>query len=94
MQNEDSTPSSQSAVPTTLLEHFHGPDVPVPPSARIGDPTLKQRESQPWGLWQLWKAGKFAAAKGALNIWNKHECLTYWICCSHKYDLGHYHASY
>lgn len=67
--NEDSTPSSQSAAPTALLEHFHGPDVPVPPSARIGDPTLKQRESQPWGLWQLWKAGKFAAAKGTLNVY-------------------------
>lgn len=48
-----------------LLRHFESPGVPPPPSARVGDPKLKQRESQPFRLLDLWKYGAFAATKGA-----------------------------
>ena len=59
-----STPSTRSSSDAIdLLRHFDNPDVPLPPSARVGDPTLKQRESQPLSPWQLWKFGAFAAVK-------------------------------
>ncbi|KAI0778726.1 Alpha/Beta hydrolase protein [Trametes elegans] len=45
------------------LKHFECPGVPPPPSSRVGDPKLKQRESQPLRLWHWWKFGTFAAVK-------------------------------
>lgn len=63
--SESQASSTSSTVsPIELLEYFSGPHVPLPPSARVGDPKLKQRESQKWGLWELWKAGTFVAVKG------------------------------
>ncbi|KAI0094480.1 Alpha/Beta hydrolase protein [Irpex rosettiformis] len=62
-----STPQSSAslnALPelvTDLLKHFEAPG--VPPSSRVGDPTLKQRESQPIRLWHLWKHVAFVAWK-------------------------------
>ena len=50
--------------PSHLLQHFEKPGVPLPPSARVGDPKLKQRERQPMSLWQLSKLAAFGAAKG------------------------------
>ena len=47
-----------------LLRHFEAPFVPPPPSSRVGDPKLKQRENEPIRLWHLWKYGAFAAMKG------------------------------
>nr|VWO94048.1 Hormone-sensitive lipase [Ganoderma boninense] len=44
------------------LRHFQSP-IAVPPSSRVGDPKLKQRESQPIRLWEFWKYGAFAAMK-------------------------------
>ncbi|KAJ3553417.1 hypothetical protein NM688_g3626 [Phlebia brevispora] len=59
----------QSEVPssavTELLRHFEAPGLALPPSARVGDPKLKQRESQPLRLWQLWRYGAFAALKAS-----------------------------
>ncbi|KZT72905.1 hypothetical protein DAEQUDRAFT_762704 [Daedalea quercina L-15889] len=54
----DGTPS-----PTQLLQHFEKPGVSIPPSARVGDPRLKQREPQPLSLWQLSRLAAFGAAK-------------------------------
>ncbi|KAI0828960.1 Alpha/Beta hydrolase protein [Trametes gibbosa] len=45
------------------LKHFQYPGAPPPPSSRVGDPTLKQREGQPLRLWHWWKFGAFAAVK-------------------------------
>lgn len=50
--------------PAEALRHFEYPGLAPPPSARVGDPKLKQRESQPLKLWHLWKFGTFAAMKG------------------------------
>ncbi len=47
-----------------LLRHFEAPGVPPPPSARVGDPKLKQREGKPIRLWDLWRYGAFVAVKG------------------------------
>ncbi|KAK7686726.1 hypothetical protein QCA50_010326 [Cerrena zonata] len=47
---------------TSLLRHYE-PGLSIPPSARIGDPKLKQKETVPLRLWQLWKYGAFAATK-------------------------------
>ena len=47
-----------------LLKHFEAPGVAPPPSARVGDPKLKQRESQPIKLWHWWRYGAFVAMKG------------------------------
>ncbi|KAI1793186.1 Alpha/Beta hydrolase protein [Ganoderma leucocontextum] len=44
------------------LRHFES-SIAVPPSSRVGDPKLKQRESQPIRLWEFWKYGAFAAMK-------------------------------
>ncbi|KAI0800729.1 Alpha/Beta hydrolase protein [Fomes fomentarius] len=49
--------------PAEALRHFEYPGLAPPPSARVGDPKLKQRESQPLKLWHLWKFGTFAAMK-------------------------------
>ena len=59
--------SSTSSLPepvADLLKHFEAPGVPPPPSSRVGDPTLKQRESQPIKLWHLWRHAAFMAWKG------------------------------
>lgn len=61
------TPSVLQSPLVALLQHFENPGVSLPPSARVGDPKLKQRENQPPGLWHFWKYGAFAAMKG--------ECL-------------------
>ena len=55
--------SDISSLPEAL-KHFQSPGVPPPPSSRVGDPKLKQRESQPLRLWHWWKFGAFAAVKG------------------------------
>ena len=55
---------SPPAAPKDLLRHYASPGVPLPPSARIGDPKLKQREREPFRLTSLWKYGAFAAWKG------------------------------
>ena len=55
--------SGDLSSPADALRHFEYPGVP-PPSARVGDPKLKQRESEPVRLWHLWKYGTFAAVKG------------------------------
>ncbi|KAH8099809.1 Alpha/Beta hydrolase protein [Cristinia sonorae] len=47
----------------SLLQYFESPGVTLPPSNRIGDPKLKQRETQPLRVWDLWKWGAFAAVK-------------------------------
>ncbi|KAJ8488129.1 hypothetical protein ONZ51_g3753 [Trametes cubensis] len=54
--------SDISSLPEAL-KHFESPGVPPPPSSRVGDPKLKQRESQPLRLWHWWKFGAFAAVK-------------------------------
>ncbi|KAI0699386.1 Alpha/Beta hydrolase protein [Cerioporus squamosus] len=56
-------PSVDVSTPTEALRHFESPGVPIPPSSRVGDPKLKQRESQPIRLWHLWQYGAFAAVK-------------------------------
>ncbi|PCH34152.1 hypothetical protein WOLCODRAFT_113251 [Wolfiporia cocos MD-104 SS10] len=53
------------ASPMQLLQHFASPGVPLPPSARVGDPRLKQRQGQPLSIWQLGKMGAVAAKKAA-----------------------------
>ena len=50
--------------PKELLRHYAAPGVPLPPSARVGDPKLKQREREPFRLTSLWRYGAFAAWKG------------------------------
>jgi len=57
-----------SASPTDLLQHFQSPGTTLPPSSRVGDPKLKQREAQPLSIWQLGKMGVFAAMKGKLRL--------------------------
>lgn len=59
--------SSSSSNPIDLLHHFESPGMSLPPSARVGDPKLKQRQGQPLSIWQLGKMGTFAAMKGALQ---------------------------
>ncbi|CCM03795.1 uncharacterized protein FIBRA_05943 [Fibroporia radiculosa] len=54
--------------PAHLLVHFGGPGGPLPPSARVGDPTLKQRQPNPLNLWQLGRLGAFAAMKASVLI--------------------------
>ncbi|KAI0756250.1 Alpha/Beta hydrolase protein [Daedaleopsis nitida] len=49
--------------PAEALRHYECPGVSPPPSSRVGDPKLKQRESQPLKLWHVWKYGAFAAMK-------------------------------
>ncbi|KAH9920257.1 Alpha/Beta hydrolase protein [Epithele typhae] len=49
--------------PVDALRHFEYPGIPLPPSARVGDPKAKQRENEPIRLWHLWKYGTFAAVK-------------------------------
>ncbi|KAI0785317.1 Alpha/Beta hydrolase protein [Irpex lacteus] len=62
--NSSSSSTSSGQVPVTdFLKHFEAPGVPPPPSSRVGDPTLKQRESQPIRLWHLWKHAAFVAWK-------------------------------
>ena len=56
--------SEDLSSPADALRHFEYPGLPIPPSARVGDPKLKQRESEPVRLWHLWKYGAFAAVKG------------------------------
>lgn len=51
-----------------LLRHFESPSLSLPPSSRVGDPKLKQRESQPIRVWHLWKYGAFAAMKGECSV--------------------------
>ena len=60
--------------PSHLLQHFEKPGVPLPPSARVGDPKLKQRERQPLTLWQLSKLAAFGAAKGEFTFIHKLVC--------------------
>lgn len=70
--NEPQIPFTKSKIPPivvqspliALLQHFENPGVSLPPSARVGDPKLKQRENQPPGLWHFWKYGVFVAKKG------------------------------
>ncbi|KAI0783326.1 Alpha/Beta hydrolase protein [Abortiporus biennis] len=47
----------------TLLTHFETPSDVLPPSARVGDPKLKQRDGPTTRLWQIWKYGAFVAVK-------------------------------
>ncbi|KAH9858344.1 Alpha/Beta hydrolase protein [Lenzites betulinus] len=54
---------TESASPPEALKHYEYPGAPPPPSSRVGDPTLKQREGQPLRLWHWWKFGAFAAVK-------------------------------
>lgn len=70
-QAADSKYRPQSAPPTVqdLLKHFEAPGVPPPPSARVGDPKLKQREKEPMKLWHLWRYGAFVAMKGE-SLWH------------------------
>lgn len=63
-----SRPMSPPLPVKELLRHFEAPGVPPPPSARVGDPTLKQREYQPFRLVNLWKYGMFAATKGVCPV--------------------------
>lgn len=58
-----SRPKSVSLPVKELLRYFEAPGVPPPPSSRVGDPKLKQRQSQPFKLTDLWKYGTFAAWK-------------------------------
>ncbi|KZT27694.1 lipase/ esterase [Neolentinus lepideus HHB14362 ss-1] len=44
-----------------LLQHYEAGGKP-PPSARV-DPKVKQQETQPFSMWDLWKYGAFAATK-------------------------------
>ncbi|KIP11685.1 hypothetical protein PHLGIDRAFT_437020 [Phlebiopsis gigantea 11061_1 CR5-6] len=60
-----SRPQSAPQAPKDLLRHYAAPGVPLPPSARIGDPKLKQREREPFRLTSLWKYGAFAAWKAS-----------------------------
>lgn len=60
--DEKNEKSLQNSVISLLRHYEHG--LSIPPSARIGDPKLKQKESVPLKLWQLWKYGAFAASKG------------------------------
>ena len=52
------------ALPQEALRHFEGPSITLPPSSRVGDPKVKQRQNRPMRLWELWKYGAFAAMKG------------------------------
>lgn len=63
-----SRPKSPPPHVNELLRHFEAPGVPPPPSSRVGDPTLKQREYQPFRLVNLWKYGVFAATKGTCPV--------------------------
>ncbi|RPD65114.1 hypothetical protein L226DRAFT_19403 [Lentinus tigrinus ALCF2SS1-7] len=56
-------PSLDVSASSEALRHFETPGISIPPSSRIGDPKLKQRESQPIRLWHLWKYGAFVAVK-------------------------------
>lgn len=56
--------SADFSSPAEALRHYECPGVPPPPSSRVGDPKLKQRESEPLRIWHLWKYGAFAAMKG------------------------------
>ena len=47
---------------SVLLSYYDTPGV-SPPSSRI-DPSLKQQETQPIRLWDVWKYGAFLATKG------------------------------
>lgn len=71
-------PADEDARPVSdLLRHFDVPGLP-PPSARVGDPKMKQRESQPMRLWQLWRYGAFAAMKGEYALWilgGREKCM-------------------
>ena len=51
----------------SLLRHYE-PGLSIPPSARIGDPKLKQKETVPLKLWQMWKYGAVAASKCELQL--------------------------
>ncbi|KAI0692948.1 Alpha/Beta hydrolase protein [Cytidiella melzeri] len=67
-ESKSDTHSTASYLPeavTDLLKHFEAPGVPPPPSSRVGDPTLKQRESQPIRLWHLWRYATFVAWKAS-----------------------------
>ena len=68
-------PSLDVSTPSEALRHFERPGVPIPPSSRVGDPKLKQRESQPVRLWHLWKYGAFAAVKGVLSLPSQVFCI-------------------
>ncbi|KAI0964265.1 hypothetical protein AcW1_001125 [Taiwanofungus camphoratus] len=68
VSSEATKPSSPS--PMDLLQHFESPCVPLPPSARVGDPKLRQREGQPLSIWQLGKMGIFAAMKATELVTN------------------------
>lgn len=50
--------------PSHLLQHFEKPGIMLPPSARVGDPKLKQRERPPLSLVQLSKYAVVGAVKG------------------------------
>jgi hypothetical protein len=63
-----SRPNSVSLPVKELLRHFEAPGVPPPPSARVGDPKLKQKASEPFKLWDLWQYGAFAAWKGEYEV--------------------------
>lgn len=60
----DELEESPPALQVDLLRHYEVSGVPLPPSARVGDPSLKQRESQPIRLWHLWKLSLLIAVKG------------------------------
>lgn len=65
--SEKATEKSIEHSIASILRHYE-PGLSIPPSARIGDPKLKQKESVPVKLWQLWKYGAFAASKCECSI--------------------------
>jgi hypothetical protein len=69
---EKPTPSLKRS-PSALLHYYATPGVP-PPSARL-DPSLKQRESQPIRIWDLWRYGLIAASKGPYFTHQLHPLL-------------------
>jgi hypothetical protein len=60
---EDSTQVDiDSVLPDECLHHFATPGI-IPPSARV-DPKLKIQPRQPLRIWDIWKYGVVAVAKG------------------------------
>ncbi|KAI0348172.1 hypothetical protein BDW22DRAFT_1435947 [Trametopsis cervina] len=48
-----------------LLKYFEAPGVAPPPSSRVGDLKLKQREYRPLRPWQLWQHATFIVSKAS-----------------------------
>ena len=70
-----------------LLRHFEGPDYKLPPSARV-DPTVRQRQRERLGFFDLWKYVVFVVGKSTSSTFfdrTSIDCYSSSFSSSHRF---------